>query len=88
MEDKNYNLSKKIAIFLKQKREDLNLTQEKLAEISGIEYKHIQNLESFKRLNDPKISTLLKLSKGLGIKIEDIIKEIFENQSGDNNKTL
>ena len=79
MEEKNYDLSKKIAIFLKQKREELNLTQEKLWEMSGIEYKHIQNLESFKRLNDPKISTLLKLSKGLEIKIEDIIKDIFKN---------
>ena len=78
--DKNtFDISKNIATFLKQKRKELNLTQEQLAEKSGIEYKHIQNLESFKRINDPKISTLYKLSKALDIDIEDIIKIIFKS---------
>jgi len=80
MYENNFNISKKLALFLKKKREELNLTQEKLAEKSGIEYKHIQNLESFKKLNDPKISTLLKLSQALELKIEDIIKGIFETK--------
>jgi len=78
--DKNtFDISKNIATFLKQKRKELNLTQEQLAEKSGIEYKHIQNLESLKRINDPKLSTLYKLSKALDIDIEDIIKIIFKS---------
>lgn len=79
MEKNNFDLSRKIALFLKKKREELNLTQEKLAEKSGIEYKHIQNLESLKKSNDPKISTLFKLSKALELDIEDVIKDIFKN---------
>lgn len=41
-------------------------TQEKLAELSGIDYKHIQLLES-KRPSGIKIDTLEKLAKAFNI---------------------
>ena len=72
------DISLKIAHFLKKRREELNFTQEKLAELAGIEYKHIQNLESFKRANDPKLSTLIKLSDALGVKLSELINVITE----------
>jgi len=73
----NKDISKKLALFLKEIREQKNLTQEKLAEISNIDYKHIQNLESFKKINDPKLSTLLKLAEALDINIIELFKEIL-----------
>ncbi len=45
--------------------------------MSGIDYKHIQNLESLIKINDPKISTLVKLAKALNIPISDIKNSIF-----------
>ncbi len=73
----NKDISRKLALFLKEIREQKNLTQEKLAEISNIDYKHIQNLESFKKTNDPKLSTLLKLSEALNINIIELLKKIL-----------
>lgn len=76
---KNYiDISKNLAQFIKLKRNELNITQEKLAEISLIDYKHIQNLESMKRVNDPRLSTLLKLSEALKINIDELLKNIVE----------
>jgi len=76
---KNYiDISKNLANIIRLKRSELNITQEKLAETSSIDYKHIQNLESMKRINDPRLSTLLKLAEALKINIDELMKKIVE----------
>jgi len=70
-------ISMRLAEFIKEKRVELNLTQEQLAEISRIDYTHIQNTESLKRINDPKLSTLQKLAKGLNISVSEIADHLF-----------
>ena len=47
-------------------RENLGLTQEQLAEQAGLEYKHYQAVEAGRK-KDLRLSTLLKLAKGLGL---------------------
>ncbi len=56
----------KLAKRLRQLRKKHGLTQEKLAEISGIDYKHIQLLESNKP-SAAKIDTIEKLAKAFKI---------------------
>lgn len=51
---------------LRQTRENRGLTQEKLAEVAGLEYKHYQAVEAGRKL-DLRLSTLVKLAKGLGL---------------------
>ena len=73
-------ISGRLAEYIKLKREEMNITQEELAELSAIDYKQIQNLESFKRINNPRLSTLLKLSKAFNVKVEDIIAYILKKK--------
>jgi transcriptional regulator with XRE-family HTH domain len=54
-------------------RKKYGFTQEKLAELSGVDYKHIQLLES----NDPSgatIDTLEKLAKAFDMPISELLK--------------
>jgi len=60
----NTVISKKLAQRIRTLREKHGYTQEKLAELSGIDYKHIQLLES-KNPPAAKIDTLEKLAKAL-----------------------
>lgn len=55
-------INKKLANKMRILRKQFSYTQAKLAELSGIEYKHIQRLES-KTPNDLRLSTLEKLAK-------------------------
>jgi len=71
-------ISHKLASYIKEKRLAANLTQEELANLSKIDYKHIQNIESLKKINDPKLSTLQKLARALKIKVSDITSFLFE----------
>ena len=59
---------------------NLILTQEELSEKSGIDYKHIQNFESYRRRNDPKYSTLWKLAEALNIDILELIIQMNKQQ--------
>lgn len=72
------NISNRLAKFIKSKRKENNLTQEQLSEISTIDYKQIQNLESLKKINNPRLSTFIKLSKAFNISVEKIISSIFK----------
>lgn len=47
-------------------RMNRGLTQEQLAEKAGIKYKHYQSIESGRK-PDVRLSTILKLAKGLGL---------------------
>ena len=68
--------SAKLAELIKKKRTEKGFTQEQLAEIAKIDYKHIQNIESLKRTNDPKLSTLKKLAKALEMPVSEIIDSL------------
>lgn len=62
----NTAINQKMAARLRKLREKHGFTQEKLAELSGIDYKHIQLLES----NNPpaaKLDTIEKLAKAFKI---------------------
>lgn len=66
--DIRLKLAKRIVILRKEK----NLTQEQLADLSGIDYKHIQLLES-KNPSDPKLTTLEKLAKAFKIRLSELV---------------
>ena len=51
---------------LRELREKKNLTQQELAELADLDYKHIQRLES-KNPTDPKLETIEKLAKAFGV---------------------
>ena len=60
---------------LKRLRTEKNLTQEELAQRSGVDYKYFQKLEGHTP-SSPTLSTLDKLSKGLGISLVEFIVNI------------
>lgn len=57
---------------MKELRTAQGLTQEELAERSGIDYKYLQKLES-QNPSSPTLSTLEKLANGLNISIEELL---------------
>jgi transcriptional regulator with XRE-family HTH domain len=57
---------------LRQLRKKYGYTQQKLAELSNVEYKHIQRLES-KKPCDVKLSTLEKIAKAFGIPLSKLL---------------
>jgi transcriptional regulator with XRE-family HTH domain len=63
----------KLAERIKELRKKNNLTQEKLSELSGIDYKHIQLLESDKA-PAAKLDTVEKLAKAFKITPSELIK--------------
>ena len=73
------NTSIKLAELIREKRKEKGLSQEQLAEIAKIDYKHIQNIESLKRINDPKLSTLNKLAKALEMPVDKMIDCLIKN---------
>lgn len=73
------NINTKFSNTLKQLRKNKGLTQEKLAEMSDIDYKYLQKLES-SNPSSPTLSVLEKLSHGLGITLTEFIKFIEEGR--------
>lgn len=64
----------KVSSRLVELRREQNLSQEKLAEKSGVERIVIASLETSARR--PTVTTIYRLSKGLGIKVEDFFKGV------------
>ncbi len=60
---------------LKRLRTERSMTQEELAQLSGVDYKYLQKIEGLNP-SSPTLSTLEKLSKGLNISLIDLIKSI------------
>lgn len=74
----NKDLLKQYQIFsnnVREKRKILNLTQEKLAEMSDLSISYIKQIESCKNFKNLTFTTMLKLSKTLGVSISDLFKE-------------
>jgi len=67
-ESNKTNSAKKV----KQLREKLNLSQEKLARLADVSNNTIINIEAGKQDN-PTIETLKKVAKALNIPVEDLI---------------
>lgn len=58
---------------IKQAREKLGLSQEKLARLVDVSNNTIINIESGKQ-NNPTIETLAKIARALNIKVDDLLK--------------
>ncbi|MBU1061884.1 MAG: helix-turn-helix domain-containing protein [Candidatus Omnitrophica bacterium] len=57
---------------LRNLRKKYGYTQQKLAELAEVEYKHIQRLES-KRPCDIKLSTMEKIAKAFDISLSELL---------------
>ena len=68
----NTDIQVKLSKRIRELRKKRGLTQEKLSELSGIDYKHIQLLES-KNPPAAKLDTLEKLAKALKISPSKLI---------------
>lgn len=71
MDDINIQFSKA----LKNLRVSKGLTQEKLSELSGIDYKYLQKLESATP-SSPTLSTLHKLATGLNVSLLELVEQV------------
>lgn len=76
MESINNRFSK----ILREFRAEKGLTQEELAELSGLDYKYLQKLES-NNPSSPTLATLEKIANGLNVSITAIIEKIENNKS-------
>lgn len=68
-------ITKDFSQTLKRLRSEKNLTQEELAQRSGVDYKYFQKLEG-QSPSSPTLSTLNKLAKGLGLSLPELIANI------------
>ena len=57
---------------LKQLRKKHGYTQQKIAELASLEYKHIQRLEG-KKPCDVKLSTVEKIAKAFGLSLSKLL---------------
>ncbi|MFA4937602.1 MAG: helix-turn-helix transcriptional regulator [Patescibacteria group bacterium] len=68
----NTEINRKLAKRIRELREKKRLTQEKLSELSDIDYKHIQLLES-KNPPAAKLDTMDKLAKAFNITLSKLL---------------
>jgi putative transcriptional regulator len=66
------NIKLRFAQRLRELRDEHNLTQQRLSELSKIDYKHIQRLES-KNPPAARIDTLEKIAKAFDIPIHELV---------------
>lgn len=52
-------------------RKQRGLTQEKLAELAGIDYSYVNLIENGRR--NPSLKVMAKLSRILGVRLEDLL---------------
>ncbi|MFF3324994.1 helix-turn-helix domain-containing protein [Streptomyces sp. NPDC002889] len=63
---------RRIGVRVRLAREYANLTQEGLAELSGVKRLTLQNIES--GATDTRISWLLRIARALGIHVADLLR--------------
>jgi transcriptional regulator with XRE-family HTH domain len=63
-----------LALNIKNKRKKLNISQEKLAELSGVDRTYISFLERSKR--NPSILNLQKVCQGLNTSLSNLLKDV------------
>jgi len=64
--------AKRLLARIRQLREAHGLTQEAFAERAGLAYKHYQQIEAGRK-NDIRLSTLIKMADGLGLKLSELL---------------
>ncbi|MBL8676769.1 MAG: helix-turn-helix transcriptional regulator [Alphaproteobacteria bacterium] len=69
----------KIALFVREERKKRKLSQNKLAWKAGLTNIAIQNIENSRR-KEPRISTLLKICKALGVPFSVLAKDLEQIQ--------
>ncbi len=69
----NTEIARKLALKIRELRKKKELTLEELSDLSGINYKHIQLLES-KNPPAAKLDTLEKLAKAFKINPSELLK--------------
>lgn len=74
MNRQNEHLVAAFAAALSEQREQARLTQEELAERADVSARFISFLETGRR--QPSLSALHALSKGLGIRMQDLVAEV------------
>jgi len=62
----------KLSQRLKKLRQEYGYTQEHLAELAKIEYKHVQKLEG-KKPHNPQLDTLEKIAKAFKISVSKLL---------------
>jgi y4mF family transcriptional regulator len=67
----------KFGITIKERRAVLGLTQQDLAEMSGVGLRTIKNIEGGK--GNPSINTLTRIAEVLGMELQIVIKKINES---------
>jgi transcriptional regulator with XRE-family HTH domain len=72
------NINLRFAKTLRTLRTEKGLTQEQLAEASGLDYKYLQKLEG-KNPSSPTLETLNKLAMGLDITLIDLVNELSDS---------
>ncbi len=70
----------KLAKHIKTLRRKKSLTQNFLAELADIEYKHLQALESPKNTHSPTLRTLEKISSALDLEVWELLKPIYSKR--------
>lgn len=84
--DKDKSIALKIGARIRALRKNRELTQEKLGELSGLEYKHIQLLESSNPPN-ARIDSIYNIAKGLGISLYEFFSdEMFKSKCNEISK--
>ena len=78
------DIKKSYAKRLRQLRKKYGYTQQKLAELANIEYKHIQRLES-KKPCDVKLSTLEKIAKAFNLSLSELL-DFTDSEADKKNK--
>jgi transcriptional regulator with XRE-family HTH domain len=66
------DINKRFGLKLRELRAKKKLTQEKLADLAGIDYKYVQMLEG-KTPPSPTLNSIEKIAKGLKIRISKLI---------------
>ena len=74
MTTKRQKVLKKFGSVLRQRRIDLNLTQEALAAKIGIDRTYISGLE--RGLRNPTLIVLVKVSAALGLSVSQLLTQI------------
>lgn len=83
---KDKTIALKVAVRIKTLRMNRGLSQEKLGELSGLEYKHIQLLES-RKAPHARIDTIYNIAQGLGISLSEFFSdEMFKEKPKQNAK--
>lgn len=67
----------KLIATIKERREMLQVTQETLAQLSGVGLRTLKQFESGK--GNPTLTTLQKLADALGMEVSLIIKDLSSN---------